>query len=263
MKISRVFFLSAFLLIASCSFAYANDVQSAEPIELNVETTCTLTDYSDYYYKFVPSETGQYQVDVLGELNEDAKEAYIFMYDEHGDLILGAAKYDEYHDRVWGSFKLNKGRVYYINVNSLAAESTRIVTFKISKHGHVFKNYSDSVEGLDSRECYTPFCYYTKYNFTWKPSIKKLTGAKKSLSVYVKNKYYLYSGIEFQCSTSRKFTSVKKVKSLITYQTIKGLKKNTKYYVRARVYYTYPTGLDDEKETVYSSWSSVKTVKTK
>lgn len=262
-KISRVLFLSAFLLIISCSFAYANDVQSAEPIELNIETTCTLTDYSSYYYKFIPSETGQYQIDVLGELTEDDKDAYIFIYDEHGDDILGTATFDEYHNRVWGACKLIKGRVYYIKVNSLAIKPTVTVKFKISKHEHVFKDYSDTIEGLESRECYIPHCYYTKYNFTWKPSIKKLTGAKKSFSVYVNNKYYLYSGLEIQCSTNKKFTSAKKVKNLITYQIIKGLKKNTKYYVRARVSYTYYTGLDDEKETVYSSWSPVKTVKTK
>ncbi len=67
-------------------------------------------------------------------------------------------------------------------------------------------------------------------------------------------------GIQIQYSTSKKFPSGSKTKTVSTTKTsktIKKLKSKKKYYVRVRGY-----KLVDGKK-VYSSWSSVKSVKTK
>ncbi len=91
-------------------------------------------------------------------------------------------------------------------------------------------------------------------------SIKKVKAAKKAISVEWK-KVSGVNGYEIQVATDKKFkknkktTTVKKQKT--TKVTVKKLKAKKKYYVRMRTYKT----INGKK--VYSSWSKVKTVKTK
>lgn len=98
-----------------------------------------------------------------------------------------------------------------------------------------------------------------------KTYIKKLVKAKKAFKVSWK-KVSGISGYQIQYSTSKKFYSVKtKTKTVTSRKTssaaVKKLKPNKKYYVRIRTYKTVK--LNGKTYKVFSSWSKIKTVKTK
>lgn len=90
--------------------------------------------------------------------------------------------------------------------------------------------------------------------------IKKVKAAKKAVSVEWK-KVSGVKGYQIQVATDKKFKKNKKTatvkKQKTTKITIKKLKAKKKYYVRIRTYKTV------NGKKVYSSWSKVKTVKTK
>ncbi|MBR2548019.1 MAG: fibronectin type III domain-containing protein [Eubacterium sp.] len=92
-------------------------------------------------------------------------------------------------------------------------------------------------------------------------SIKKLSPSKKAFTVTWKKQTTGTTGYQIQCSLKKNFKSgVKKIKVKKNTQTKKkvtGLKRGKKYYVRIRTYKETADG------TVYSSWSKVKSVKTK
>lgn len=89
---------------------------------------------------------------------------------------------------------------------------------------------------------------------------KKVKAAKKAVSVEWK-KVSAVKGYQIQVATDKKFKKNKKTatvkKQKTTKVTIKKLKAKKKYYVRIRTYKTV------NGKKVYSSWSKVKTVKTK
>lgn len=89
---------------------------------------------------------------------------------------------------------------------------------------------------------------------------KKVKSAKKAVSVEWK-KVSGVKGYQIQVATDKKFKKNKKTatvkKQKTTKVTIKKLKAKKKYYVRIRTYKTV------NGKKVYSSWSKVKTVKTK
>ena len=89
---------------------------------------------------------------------------------------------------------------------------------------------------------------------------KKVKPAKKAVSVEWK-KVSGVKGYQIQVATDKKFKKNKKTvtvkKQKTTKVTIKKLKAKKKYYVRMRTYKTV------NGKKVYSSWSKVKTVKTK
>ena len=93
-----------------------------------------------------------------------------------------------------------------------------------------------------------------------KTSIKKVKGAKKAISVTWK-KVSGVKGYQVQVATNKKFKKNKKTvtikKQKTTKTTVKKLKAKKKYYVRIRTY-----KIANGKK-VYSSWSKVKSVKTK
>ena len=90
--------------------------------------------------------------------------------------------------------------------------------------------------------------------------IKKVKSAKKAISVEWK-KVSGVKGYQVQVATDKKFKKNKKTvtvkKQKTTRVTIKKLKAKKKYYVRIRTYKTV------NGKKVYSSWSKVKSVKTK
>ncbi len=90
--------------------------------------------------------------------------------------------------------------------------------------------------------------------------IKKVKAAKKAVSVEWK-KVSGVKGYQVQVATDKKFKKNKKTvtvkKQKTTKVTIKKLKAKKKYYVRIRTYKTV------KGKRVYSSWSKVKTIKTK
>ena len=89
---------------------------------------------------------------------------------------------------------------------------------------------------------------------------KKVKSAKKAISVEWK-KVSGVSGYEIQVATDKKFKKNKKTvtvkKQKTTKTTVKKLKAKKKYYVRIRTYKIV------NGKKVYSSWSKVKSVKTK
>ena len=91
-------------------------------------------------------------------------------------------------------------------------------------------------------------------------SIKKVKAAKKAISVIWK-KVGGVKGYQVQVATDKKFKKNKKTvtikKRKTTKTTVKKLKAKKKYYVRIRTYKTV------NGKKVYSSWSKVKSVKTK
>lgn len=103
----------------------------------------------------------------------------------------------------------------------------------------------------------------TKNTETVKPkktSIKKLSKGKKKFTVTCA-KVSGVKGYQIQYSTDKKFKknnkSVTVTKQKTTKATVKKLKSKKKYYVRVRTYKTV------NGKKIYSSWSKVKSVKTK
>ena len=93
-----------------------------------------------------------------------------------------------------------------------------------------------------------------------KTKLKSVKGSKKALTV-AWGKASGVNGYQIQIATDKKFKKNKKTitikKQKTTKTTIKKLKAKKKYYVRIRTYKTV------NGKKVYSSWSSVKSVKTK
>ncbi len=93
-----------------------------------------------------------------------------------------------------------------------------------------------------------------------KTSISKLKKGKKQITVYWK-KITGVKGYQVQVATDKKFKKNKKTvtisKQKTTKTTVKKLKAKKKYYVRVRTYKTV------NGKKIYSSWSAVKSVKTK
>lgn len=97
-----------------------------------------------------------------------------------------------------------------------------------------------------------------------KASISKLSRGKKAITVRWK-KVKTIKGYQIQLATDKKFKKNKKTvtisKQKTTKTTVKKLKAKKKYYVRIRTYKNVK--YQGKTIKVYSSWSKVKTVKTK
>lgn len=93
-----------------------------------------------------------------------------------------------------------------------------------------------------------------------KTSIKKLKKGKKSITI-LWEKSAGVKGYQIQLATDKKFKKNKKIvtikKQKTTKKTVKKLKSKKKYFVRVRTYKTV------NGKKVYSSWSKIKSVKTK
>ena len=97
-----------------------------------------------------------------------------------------------------------------------------------------------------------------------KASISKLSKGKKAITVKWK-KVKTIKGYQIQLATDKKFKKNKKTvtisKQKTTKTTVKKLKSKKKYYVRIRTYKNVK--YQGKTIKVYSSWSKVKTIKTK
>lgn len=97
-----------------------------------------------------------------------------------------------------------------------------------------------------------------------KASISKLSKGKKAITVRWK-KVKTIKGYQIQLATDKKFKKNKKTvtisKQKTTKTTVKKLKAKKKYYVRIRTYKNVK--YQGKTIKVYSSWSKVKTLKTK
>lgn len=94
-----------------------------------------------------------------------------------------------------------------------------------------------------------------------KASISKLSKGKKAITVKWK-KVSTIKGYQIQLATDKKFKKNKKTVTISKQKTtVKKLKSKKKYYVRIRTYKNVK--YQGKTIKVYSSWSKVKTVKTK
>ena len=143
------------------------------------------------------------------------------------------------------------------------------VSTVIPATGHNFGNNSANclVCGTANPNYVAPTPTPTQPTQTSKPvakpksaKIKKVKPAKKAVSVEWK-KVSGVKGYQIQVATDKKFKKNKKTvtvkKQKTTKVTVKKLKAKKKYYVRIRTYKTV------NGKKIYSSWSKVKTVKTK
>ena len=143
------------------------------------------------------------------------------------------------------------------------------VSTPIPATGHNFGNNSANclVCGTANPNYVAPTPTPTQPTQTSKPvakpksaKIKKVKAAKKAIAVEWK-KVSGVKGYQIQVATDKKFKKNKKTvtvkKQKTTKVTVKKLKAKKKYYVRIRTYKTV------KGKKIYSSWSKVKTVKTK
>lgn len=142
-----------------------------------------------------------------------------------------------------GTIPTNVGKIYNI-------ESGTTYRFKIR-----------AVRTVNGTTYYGPYSDVLKTTTaTDKTKISKLKKAKKKITVNWK-KISKATGYEIQVATNKKFTknkkSIKISKNKTTSKTIKKLKSKKKYYVRVRTYRKVAG------KKVYSSWSSIKNIKTK
>lgn len=95
------------------------------------------------------------------------------------------------------------------------------------------------------------------------PALSSVKGAKKKLAVKWQKQAKSVSGYEVWVSTSKKFTAKTTVKKTVAKSksslTVSKLKAKKTYYVKVRTYYKDPV----TKKVTNSSWSKVKSVKTK
>lgn len=119
------------------------------------------------------------------------------------------------------------------------------------------KAYDKVMDVLDDNVKPAPVAVVTKPG---KTKVTKTVRAKNGKSVKISlKKISGAAGYQIKCSTSAKFTA-KTTKTVISKKitkTIKGLKKNKKYYVKARAY------KNSGKTKVYGAWSAKKVVKVK
>lgn len=127
--------------------------------------------------------------------------------------------------------------------------------------GTTYKLKVRAVRTVNGKTYYGPYSDELKTTTaTDKTKITKTKGAKKKLTVNWK-KISKATGYQIQVATDKKFTKNKKSvtisKNKTISTTIKKLKGKKKYYIRVRTY------RKAAGKKVYSSWSSVKNVKTK
>lgn len=134
-------------------------------------------------------------------------------------------------------------------------------TFYGLQAGTTYKVKIRAIRTVKGKTYYGPYSDVLKTTTaTDKTKISKVNGAKKKITVKWK-KISKATGYQVQVATDKKFKKNKKTvtisknKTLST--TIKKLKSKKKYYVRVRTY----RKVGGKK--VYSSWSSVKNIKTK
>lgn len=127
--------------------------------------------------------------------------------------------------------------------------------------GTTYKLQVRALRTVNGKTYYGPYSDVLKTTTaTDKTKISKVKGAKKKLTVNWK-KVSKATGYQVQVATDKKFKKNKKSltisKNKTISKTIKKLKSKKKYYVRVRTY----RKVGGKK--VYSSWSSVKNIKTK
>ena len=225
------FILSIVLLCSVTISAQAkNDVENITLGKTMQYTFDWANDDFQHWYKFVPSRTATYTAKISTtdeRVRNDSGAISLEIWDDSENAIVSGL-WSDLSLSATAKAKLTKGKTYYIYIEFWQNQQIPIST----------------VLNINIPA--------TK--------ITKLTSGNKQFKVKWK-KVAIADGYKIQYSTDKKFKKGVKTVSAIgtktTSYTIKKLKKNKKYYVRIRAYKI--TG----NTSPYSSWSKVKTVKTK
>lgn len=165
------------------------------------------------------------------------------------------------------TYTYKKNRKFSLKASAktkLSYKSSNKKVVKVSSSGKVtivgYGTAKITITAAESSACEKAVATVTVKIKPVKAAIKSVTAGQKKFTVKFK-KDTKASGYQIQYSTSRKFSKSKtktvKVKKSVSAKTIKGLKKNKKYYVRMRAYTTVG------KKTLYGSWSKTKSVTVK
>ena len=156
--------------------------------------------------------------------------------------------------------------VYIYNSKTKKYEKLGTISSNVGKvygiqSGTTYKFKVRALRTVNGKTFYGPYSDVLKTTTaTDKTKITKTKGAKKKLTVNWK-KISKATGYQVQVATDKKFTKNKKSvtisKNKTISTTIKKLKGKKKYYIRVRTYRKVAG------KKVYSSWSSIKNVKTK
>ena len=156
-----IFLLSFFAVACFSASAEGENAQTAVPIKLEEHFEILFDeDTYEYYLKFIPEETGWYEIDLKDYI---AEETYITTYNYSGEEI-GFGYWNEFSNKCSSVVELNSNEIYYIDIGCYP-EDIFIVTGTILKHTHNLKqsyiwradNYS---EGTIGNEC--TICEYTE-----------------------------------------------------------------------------------------------------
>lgn len=211
----------------------ANDsIKKSDSLKHSSYRQGTLLSRTDVdYYKISIPTSGTVKLSFSRTLDENDGNGYKVEFKNSAGTTIKSIIVDGTLKGSMSGLKVSKG-TYYVSVSaasSYSAPNAEIV-YKVS---HTFKPS--------------------------KPTLKKVTAAKKAVKVSWKQAKYV-DGYQIQYATAKSFkkaktTTVKKYKT--TSKTIKKLKAKKTYYVRIRTF----KKVDGKK--VYSSWSKVKKAKTK
>ncbi len=278
--------LSALLVLSLCmiSIAVNMEIDDAEPVFEGYKSITFETKYEDdahdqfRWYTFTPSATDYYVFRITNpfyfqstiDTNITIYDSYIDAINDDNYLLEGI---DEKTNVVSALKFLNEGQTYYIQVYcsaSLEIEVSHTMTLNIerhSKHQYVKTIIKPSYfkDGYTIHEC--SIC-----GKTYKDAFKKrlILSVPTGLKVTQENegekrfivkfkKVSQASGYCIQYATNKKMQSAKTltIKNRNTVKKAVKAKLDKKYYVRVRAYKII------EGKTIYSSWSTKKSIKLK
>ena len=207
--------ISLCLLILVFTFSVfadqSNTKSTAEYLQLNITSTIAFSpeskngyyidNYYNYYYAFVPTETGEYEFSI--QTSDIYQDCYI--YDDSGE--------DDYNDGYDVDVrKLTAGNTYYVLINCYVYDEPVWVKTTVKKHTHSYNNILIKADfehnGSNNLECKTcgakivnkiPYIKYlsisnTTYYYTGKTITPKITVKDSSGNTLKQNEDYTISG---------------------------------------------------------------------
>lgn len=187
-KIRQLFIVILFLIIALLVLtkaSEANTSNTAESILLNQYKTCTL-DYNneEYYYKFIPSKTGYYEMELLNNQKAD-----LTLYDSYKNYI---------NSDYWDSLKCNTviceeleaNKTYYIRVDDIIWDENdfETATVVIRNHTHQYdEEYVNKafIYGTNNYDSGSIIKYCTECDYRYEKIIPAVKNIKLSATKYV------------------------------------------------------------------------------
>lgn len=124
------------LIFGLSASAAGENAQTAVEIELEEYFEIIYDEIYEYYLKFIPEETGWYEINLDKYLPE---ETYITVYDSKGEEI-GFGYWNEFANECMTCVELTANQVYYIEIFCYS-EDTVDIAGTINKHTHDFKPF--------------------------------------------------------------------------------------------------------------------------